>query len=94
MNPPQRGNARGRARWSPYNYRRTTTVDRRPKPISVPVTHPNHNTEPTTSGFVSSGNDQSQPYVVRPVAVTGSERYAGWNLYFPEESRFSVFMQN
>lgn len=84
MNPPQRGNAKRSARWTPFNYRRTTTVDRRPKPISVPITHPNlaDHSDAASSGYNSS---DSQPVVVRHID-TSPEQYPGWNLYFPEES--------
>ncbi|XP_037038366.1 DNA helicase MCM8 [Bradysia coprophila] len=79
MNPPQRGNGRGRARWTPFNYRRTSSVGRRPKTISVPVSHANSDDdEPTNSS-------ESQPVIVRHISAN-NDQYPGWNLYFPEET--------
>lgn len=79
MSPPQRGNARGRGRWSAFNYQR------RPKTISVPISHPNFDNN--SEELSSSGNDESQPYTARHIGVN-VEQYPGWNLYFPEESKF------
>lgn len=76
--PPQRG--RGRARWAPFNYRRATSVGRRPKTISVPVTHSNSDDDEPTDPSAS------QPVIVRHISAN-NEQYPGWNLYFPEECK-------
>ncbi|KAJ6643750.1 DNA helicase MCM8 [Pseudolycoriella hygida] len=74
---PQRGNSRGRARWTPYNYRRTSNI-RHSKPISVQISHSNSADE------TSSGQSSGQPVVGRPLSVSTTQ-FSGWNLYFPEE---------
>lgn len=91
MSPPQRGNARGRGRWTSFSYRRTSSVDRRSKPISVPVPNADNHSDASSSRYVP-GNDQSQPYVARHIGVIGIEQYPGWNIYFPEESMFDLFL--
>lgn len=88
MSPPQGG--RGSAKWTPFNYRRNATADRRPKPISVPIAdfHSDNHSEASSSGH-GSANPTSQPDAVRH-ATRSNEQYSGWNLYFPEDSMFAL----
>lgn len=81
MSPPQRG--RGRGRWAPFNYQRTSTGGRRPKPISIQIADSNNDDH--QSG--TAGSSESQPITVRHIGAN-NEQYPGWSLYFPEESTF------
>lgn len=94
MSPPQGGSKGGRGRFFPY--RRNATVDRRPKPISVPITSDLvNNSDAASSGYGSFGTVDTQPNTLMHIGLN-IEQYPGWNLYFPEESkiflRFAIQM--
>lgn len=81
----RRGNYRGRGQF--FNFGRRT-ANKRPKLTSVQIP----NTSFEESGYSSFANDAA---TTRQTAVASdtqanSEQYPGWNLYFPEESTFTL----